>query len=258
MHSWSWLSLPLNVCTYIHIWFPLNNLCSPQAILKFIPKVSDHKRKAKFNSLFPFWCCVPDSIRGGNSSPITTKSHMDTFFNFFSNKIQSLLSGADPGGCTQCVPPPLLKLEKMWFFGIKSLFFTRNTPTIFAPPSARCNFFNCAPLTWNPVSAPGYCVWFFQLLYKVFLKSKNEGSEGESNASADGNHDNSEANNNTSEVLKPSQKQNTTADSNHGNKDITQTYRDTVNKYYLEYIEQSVSIFYVLLCDLYPWCANQG
>jgi hypothetical protein len=26
----------------------------------------------------------------------------------------------------------------------------------------------------------------------------------------------------------------------------------------LEYIEQSVSIFYVLLCDLYPWCANQG
>ena len=114
------------------------------------------------------------------------------------------------------------------------------------------------PPTWNPGSAPGYCVWFFQLLYKVFLKSKNEGNEGESNASAGGNHDNSEANNNTSEVLKPSQKQNTTADSNHGNKDITQTYTDTVNKYYLEYIEQSVSIFYVLLCDLYPWCANQG
>jgi hypothetical protein len=27
-------------------------------------------------------------------------------------------------------------------------------------------------------------------LYKVFLKSKNEGNEGESNASAGGNHDN--------------------------------------------------------------------
>ena len=37
-----------------------------------------------------------------------------------------------------------LKLEKIWFFGVKSWFFTRNTPTIFAPPSARRNFFKCA------------------------------------------------------------------------------------------------------------------
>ena len=29
-----------------------------------------------------------------------------------------------------------LKLEKIWFFGVKSWFFTWNTPTIFAPPSA--------------------------------------------------------------------------------------------------------------------------
>jgi hypothetical protein len=29
-----------------------------------------------------------------------------------------------------------LKLEKIWFFGVKSWFFTRNTPKIFAPPSA--------------------------------------------------------------------------------------------------------------------------
>jgi hypothetical protein len=36
-------------------------------------------------------------------------------------------------------------LEKIRFFGVKSWFFTRNTPTIFAPPSARCNFFKCAP-----------------------------------------------------------------------------------------------------------------
>jgi hypothetical protein len=40
---------------------------------------------------------------------------------------------------------PPLKLEKIWFFGVKSWFFTRNTPNIFAPPSARCNFFKCAP-----------------------------------------------------------------------------------------------------------------
>jgi hypothetical protein len=38
-----------------------------------------------------------------------------------------------------------LKLEKIWFFGVKSWFFTRNTPTIFAPPSARRDFFKCAP-----------------------------------------------------------------------------------------------------------------
>ena len=38
-------------------------------------------------------------------------------------------------------PPPLLKLEKIWFFGVKSWFFTRNTPTIFEPPSARRKFF---------------------------------------------------------------------------------------------------------------------
>ena len=51
-----------------------------------------------------------------------------------------------------------LKLEKIWFFGVKSWFFTRNTPQIFAPPSARRNFFKCAPpppLAWNPGSAPG-------------------------------------------------------------------------------------------------------
>jgi hypothetical protein len=45
-------------------------------------------------------------------------------------------------------------LEKIWFFGIKSWFFTRNTPKFFAPPSALRNFSKCAPLTWNPGSAP--------------------------------------------------------------------------------------------------------
>ena len=39
--------------------------------------------------------------------------------------------------------PP--KIGKIWFFGVKSWFFTGNTPTIFAPPSARRNFFKCAP-----------------------------------------------------------------------------------------------------------------
>ena len=47
-----------------------------------------------------------------------------------------------------------LKLEKIWFFGVKSWFFTRNTQKHFASPSARRNFFKSAPLTWNPGSAP--------------------------------------------------------------------------------------------------------
>ena len=43
-------------------------------------------------------------------------------------------AGADPGGGAPGARPPL-KLEKIWFVGVKSWFFTRNTPTIFAPPS---------------------------------------------------------------------------------------------------------------------------
>ena len=64
-------------------------------------------------------------------------------------------SGADTGGAPGALPPPPLKLENIWFFGVKSWFFTRNTPKIFAPPSARRNFFKSAPLTWNPGFAPG-------------------------------------------------------------------------------------------------------
>ena len=37
------------------------------------------------------------------------------------------------------------ELKKIWFFGVKSWFFTRNTPKMFTPPSARGYFFKCAP-----------------------------------------------------------------------------------------------------------------
>jgi hypothetical protein len=50
--------------------------------------------------------------------------------------------------------PPPLKLKKIRFFGVKSWFFTRNTPKIFAPPFARRNCFKSDPLTWNSGSAP--------------------------------------------------------------------------------------------------------
>ena len=48
-------------------------------------------------------------------------------------------TGADPGDAAGARSP--LKLEKIWFFCAKSWFFPRNTTKIFAPPSARRNFF---------------------------------------------------------------------------------------------------------------------
>ena len=50
--------------------------------------------------------------------------------------------GADPEGGA---PPPPLKLVKIWFVGVISWFFTRNTPEIFAPPFARRNFLSAPP-----------------------------------------------------------------------------------------------------------------
>ena len=45
-------------------------------------------------------------------------------------------AGADPvGGVGDQARAPL-ELEKIWFFGVKSWFFTRNTPKMFAPLSA--------------------------------------------------------------------------------------------------------------------------
>ena len=36
-------------------------------------------------------------------------------------------------------------MEKIWFFGVKLWFFTRNIPKNFAPPSARRNFLRALP-----------------------------------------------------------------------------------------------------------------
>ena len=53
---------------------------------------------------------------------------------------------------------PTLKLEKIWFVDVKSWFFTRNTPKMFAPPSARRNFVKCAPnlKSWFRPNWPHY------------------------------------------------------------------------------------------------------
>ena len=68
------------------------------------------------------------------------------------------IAGADPGGGRTRRAPPL-KLEKIWFFGVKSWFFTRNTPKIFAPPSVRRNFFKCAPPNLKSWIRPCIDVW---------------------------------------------------------------------------------------------------
>ena len=66
--------------------------------------------------------------------------------------------------------PP--KIGKIFFFFVNSWFFTRNTPKMFAPPFSRRNFYKCAPpppplLTWNPGSAPGICL--FHVVWTKFV-----------------------------------------------------------------------------------------
>ena len=68
---------------------------------------------------------------------MTHSSFLDTLSLF--NAIICLYTQYQP----HSAPP--LKLEKIWFFGVKLWFFTRNTPKIFALPSALRKFFKCAP-----------------------------------------------------------------------------------------------------------------
>ena len=53
------------------------------------------------------------------------------------------------------MPPP--KIGKIWFVGIKSWFFTRNTPKISRLPLFTAIFLSAPPLTWNPGS-PLVCI----------------------------------------------------------------------------------------------------
>jgi hypothetical protein len=58
--------------------------------------------------------------------------------------LYSHMQGRIQGGAHPARAPPL-KLEKIRFFGVKSWFFTRNTPNISAPPSAWRNFLSAPP-----------------------------------------------------------------------------------------------------------------
>ena len=60
--------------------------------------------------------------------------------------------GSRGGGGAPGAPPKIGKNMILWRKIV--IFFTRNAPNIFAPPSARRNYFKCAPLTWNPGFAP--------------------------------------------------------------------------------------------------------
>ena len=74
------------------------------------------------------------------------------------------------GGRTRPAPP--LKLDKIWFFGVKSWFFTRNIPNIFAPPSARRNVFKCARPQLGILDPPLYIVVVYvRSSYIVFYNS---------------------------------------------------------------------------------------
>ena len=71
----------------------------------------------------------------------------------------NLNTGANPGGGGGRTRRPLpLKLKKIWFFGVKSWFFTRNTPKIFAPSSARRNLFKCPPPQLEILDPPLKCI----------------------------------------------------------------------------------------------------
>jgi hypothetical protein len=65
---------------------------------------------------------------------------------------------------------PPFKLVKIFFFGVKSWFFTRNTPTFFAPPSARRHFFKCAPPPRNLKSCIRPCMCYRYVVITDYWK----------------------------------------------------------------------------------------
>ena len=68
----------------------------------------------------------------------------DSCFVFCKSYTYANSRGDSGGGGHPARAPPKIG-KNMIFFGVKSWFFTRNIPKIFAPPSARRNFFKCAP-----------------------------------------------------------------------------------------------------------------
>ena len=79
---------------------------------------------------------------------------------------QTTITGADPGGGGAPGARPPLKLEKIWFLGVKSWFFTRNTPQIFALPSAiGKNMIFCGKIVITELCNIHYQHLFTNLLY---------------------------------------------------------------------------------------------
>ena len=68
--------------------------------------------------------------------------------------------------------------KKIWIFGVKSWFFTRNTPKIFAPLSAPRFFFKCAPPKLKSWIPPWYLLRCPKNLFrkgpKMIVNKENE------------------------------------------------------------------------------------
>jgi hypothetical protein len=79
-------------------------------------------------------------------------------------------AGADPGGAHPARTPP--KIGKNMIFWRKIVIFHTKYPKFFAPPSARRNFFKCAPLTWNPGSSPDQCLSPLMLWVRISIRAR--------------------------------------------------------------------------------------
>jgi hypothetical protein len=149
--AWTKLNLPLSVNIYnfsgLLVW-QITHSCQSKEALPLFALVG-----ASFNGLLncdifrKFYTTDPELFTTNEWtrwwkwwSPLAIYSAITTYRGVLMCVSQGRIQ---EGGRTRRAPP--LKLEKIWFFCVKSWFPTRNTPKFFAPPSVRHNFFKCAP-----------------------------------------------------------------------------------------------------------------
>ena len=88
-----------------------------------------------------FMCLLPKNCESAKSWPCVVQCILYCYVIYCHLCRQQ---GRIQGG-VHLVRAPSKIWKNMIFFGVKSWFFTRNTPTFFAPPSARPNFLKFTP-----------------------------------------------------------------------------------------------------------------